>query len=239
VADVTLNVAGQTIAATFVEARAEAQCADGHAFVRGDADVARLVINGQEIGVSGDIINQRLDLPGGGFVVVNEQVAETNNNNGDITVRALHIVIPGLLPGMDTDVIIAEAHADIRCGQRFCPQDKDFVTGGGWLGSPRRNFAVAGGIRRGEFWGHLLYINHGEGIRAKGTDVTAYEVTGPTSRRIRGTCEINGNPGTYDVHINDVDEPGRGADTFEITFSSGETATGVLSGGNIQLHTCK
>ena len=237
VADLSLDVAGQRISATLLQARADAQCADGTAFVRADAAVADLVINGQHITVTGDV-NQRIPLPLGGVVVINEQVASVTGSNGGIRVRALHIVVPGLVPGTDTDVVIAEAHADIRCGQRFCPRDKDFVTGGGRLVDPTRNFAVGGGIKNGEFWGHLLYINHRTRLKAKGTAVTAYVVTGATTRHIEGTAEINGQPGTYQVDIDDQGEPGV-RDVIGLTLSNGETAAGTLDAGNIQLHTCK
>jgi hypothetical protein len=239
VAELALKVAGQEIGATFIEANARAQCADGHAFVRGDAEIAGLVVNGETIAVTGEI-NQRVELPGGvGEIIINEQVGGANGGTGDLTVRALHIKIPGVLPGTDTDLIVAEAHADIVCGQRFCPADKDFVTGGGWLPDPRRTFSVAGGLRHNAPWGHFLYINHAIGLRAKGTGVTDYFVTGPTTRQIKGTFESNGATGTYQVDIDDSGEPGRGVDFVRITLTPGETAFGLLGGGNIQLHTCK
>lgn len=231
------DVAGQDISATFIEARAHAQCADGQAFVRGDTAIAELVVNGDRIEVTGEV-NQKVPpspLPGAGFIVINEQVAKVDGGNGDLTVSALHIVIPGT----GTDVTIAKAHADIQCGQRFCPQDKDFVTGGGRLGDPTSNFAVAGGVKHGAFWGHLLYVDHQNRVKAKGTSVTAYRITGPTTREIEGTCEINGREGTYRVDIDDQGEPGIGRDTIVLTLNNIEVAAGTLNGGNIQLHTCK
>jgi len=138
-------------------------------------------------------------------------------------------VVPGPLPGTDTDVVIAEAHADIHCGQPFCPQDKDFVTGGGRLVNPARNVAVAGGIKNGAFWGHLMYINHQTRVKANGTEVTAYVVTGSTTRHIEGMAEINGQPGTYQADLDDQGEPGV-ADRITLTLSSGEVASGTLDG---------
>jgi len=237
VADLTLNAAGQSIGATFIRARADAQCGNGQASVHADSELAELVINnGQPTVVTGEV-NQRVDLPGGGVVLINEQIASVKGDS--VTVNALHITIPGPVPGTDTDLIIAQAHADIQCGQRLCPADKDFVTGGGWLPDPRRNFAVAGGIKNGGFWGHLLYIDHGTGMKVKGTGVTAYAVTGTTTRHIEGTCEINGSPGTYQADVDDQGEPGIGRDAFALSLNRVPAAAGVLSGGNIQLHTCK
>ena len=85
--------------------------------------------------------------------------------------------------------------------------------------------------------GHLNYIDHGSGLKAKGTGVTAYQIINPTTRRILGTAEINGVSGfTYDVTVSDNGEPGT-SDTFAIILSNGYTASGTLIGGNIQLHT--
>jgi len=240
VADLTLNAAGQRIGATFIRARADAQCSNGQASVNADSEIAELVINGQATAVTGEV-NQRVDLPAGGVVLINEQIASLKGDS--VTVNALHITIPGPIPGTDTDLIIAQAHADIQCGQRLCPADKDFVTGGGWLPDPRRNFAVAGGIKNGGFWGHLLYIDHSTGMKVKGTGVTAYtDGTGATARHIEGICEINGSPGgTYQVDVDDQGEPGIGRDKFTLRLNRNPVplADGVLSGGNIQLHTCK
>ncbi len=87
--------------------------------------------------------------------------------------------------------------------------------------------------------GHLTYVDHGVRLKVKGTGVTGYTVTGPTSRQIRGTAEANGQPVTYVVDVADNGEPGR-QDTFSIRLSNGYSAAGTLQGGNVQLHTaCK
>lgn len=235
VADLALTVAGSSISASFVRASARASCGGAKASVSGSSEVVALTINGSTTTVSGEV-GQTVPLPGGGSVIINEQTTGTsaNGSGGEITVTALHVIVPGL-----ADVIVSRAHADIACaGQSTC--DKDFTTGGGWImTSGRDTFAVAGGIKNGSFWGHLQYIDHGTGMRVKGTGVTAYAVTGATSRHMSGTAEVNGVGGfTYDVDVADNGEPGRN-DTFSISLSNGYTAAGALRGGNIQLHTCK
>ncbi len=59
-----------------------------------------------------------------------------------------------------------------------------------WIQLPsgaKANFAVAGGIKNGSFWGHLTYIDHGTGVKVKGQGVTAYSVGGtPTTRQTSG-----------------------------------------------------
>ena len=233
-----VNLAGTSINAEFLKAEAEASCASGKASVSGSSEIVDLVINGTPIVVTGEV-NQTVALPGGGSVIINEQTGTgAGANRGDITVNALHIIIPGVV-----DIIVAQAHADITCASpQVCPQDKDFVTGGGYILVPsgdKGTFGVGGGVKNGNFWGHLVYKDHGANLRVKGTSVTAYAVTGPTSRHIEGTCEINGMPGKYMVEVADNGEPGKGADDFRLTLSSGYTAGGKLVGGNIQLHACK
>jgi hypothetical protein len=236
VADVMLTVAGNTIAADFLMASAEATCNGGGAAVTGSSEVFGLVINGQTIAVSGQP-NQTISLPAGtGEVIINEQNGSASGSDGTITVNALHVIANGV-----ADIIISSAHADIHCaGQAPC--NGDFITGGGWITSPsgaKGTFGVAGGIKNGSLWGHLTYIDHGSGLKVKGTGVTNYAVTGPTSRQIDGTCEVNGQPGyTYTVNVTDNGEPGTN-DFFQLTVPGQYTASGNLGGGNIKLHNCQ
>jgi hypothetical protein len=230
VADLNLTVAGNTIGAEFLMARAMAVCnKDGSSSVSGSSEIAALVINGQTIDV-GTAPNQTVDLPlGTGKVIINEQYG----NSSDITVNALHVIVYGV-----ADVIVASAHADVTCGQPGCDSAREFVTGGGWIvmNGSKANFAVAGGIKNG-YWGHLEYIDHGSGMKVKGTGVTAYMIMDGTLRHIEGTCEINGVPGTYQADVSDVAEPGKGADTFRLRLSNNyDTGVKTLAGGNIQLH---
>ena len=242
VASASLTAAGNAIEADLLRAQASATCdGSGQANASGSSEVAGLVINGQPIAVTGQP-NQTIILPGL-TVVINEQSGGANGNRGDITVNALHVTASNPLTGETlADVVISSAHADITCAGAGCtPPAGDFVTGGGWItGTPsgaRANFAAAGGIKHGGLWGHLTYIDHGSsGIKVKGTSVTAYEVIGPTSRRIKGTAEVDGVGGVeYTVEVTDAGEPGRD-DTFSITLSNGYSASGKLAGGNIQLH---
>ncbi len=243
VASVSLNVANNVIRADLLRSQAEATCdGSGTASASGSSELFGLVINDKAITVSGDQ-NQELDLPGL-TVVINEQTRSGNGNQADITVNALHVTaFDPVSRRRLADVVISSAHADITCGTCTAPVG-DFVTGGGWItGTPsgaRANFGVAGGIKNDGLWGHLTYIDHGpNGFKVKGTDVASYEVTGLTSRRIKGTAEVDGVGGVevvgYTVDVTDNGEPGR-ADTFSITLSNGYFAWGKLAGGNIQLH---
>lgn len=233
VADLNLTVAGNTIGASFLMARAMAVCnPDNSSSVSGGSKITELVINGQTISVGTDP-NQEIPLPlNTGKVIINEQ----SGNSSDITVNALHVIVYDV-----ADVIVASAHADVKCiGKPVCDSSKDFVTGGGWIVPPsgsKANFAVAGGFKNGQLWGHLQYIDHGTRMKVKGTKVTAYRIVDETVRHIEGECEIDGVSGnTYIVDVVDQDEPGRGADMFTIKLSN-YYASDKLAGGNIQIHT--
>jgi len=241
VANVDLVIAGHTISADFLMARATAQCTSGTASVSGSSQVAELVLDGQEIVGLEFPPNTTINLVDAAQVVtviINEQSSTVTPDQGEITVNALHVTVLNPLDHtVVADVVISSAHADIDCAGRN--PVGDFVTGGGWItGTPSglpANFGVAGGIKNTGLWGHLTYIDHGARLHVKGTGVTAYSVTGPTSRHIEGTCEIDGAAGTYQVDVSDNGEPGRD-DTFTISLSSGYYASGTLVGGNIQLH---
>jgi hypothetical protein len=235
VAKLDVTVAGNTIGARFLMSRAEAFCGPNGPTVFGSSEIAELVINNQTIEVSTE--PKTVPLPGGGSVMINEQSQSMQGNQADITVTALHIIVPPV-----AEIWIATAHADITCTGKLCPADKDFVTGGGQVSTPRGNgsFAVAGGFKNGAYWGHLNLVDHGNGMKVKGTGVTKYEVTGLTTRHIEGTCEVTPQgDNVYKVDVDDQGEPGR-SDVFTITLlPSGYTAGGKLTAGNIQLHTCK
>jgi len=235
VADLSFTASGNSIAAGFLMSRAEAVCQAGNAAVSGSSEIARLVINGDEIVVSG-APNQPVPLPNG-QIIINEQSGSASGESGDITVTALHVTTNDPFGNPLADVVIARSHADITCG-RCNDTGHDFLTGGGWItGTPsgkRANFAVAGGFRNGDWWGHLTYIDHG-GPKVKGIDVTSYVVLDATTREIKGTAEIDGVDGTYTVVVSDRGEPGRD-DTFTLTLSTGYRSFGNLVGGNIQLH---
>jgi hypothetical protein len=98
-ADVALTVAGSTIGADFVMARARAVTGAVGAAVNVDG----LSINGVPIAVSGSP-NQVIVIPGG-QVVINEQQASTTT----VVVNALHVTVDGV-----ADVVVASATAGIQ-----------------------------------------------------------------------------------------------------------------------------
>jgi hypothetical protein len=244
VADVSLTVGVNTIAASFLRSSAMAVCTTGGPAVSGRSEIAELVINGQTIAVSGQP-NQTIALPVG-EVIINEQSSSISGNTGSITVNALHVIIPSVAGVPGADVVVSSAHAVVSCQGVPACDGKDFVTGGGWIQGPsgaKANFGVAGGIKQdGTLFGHLEYIDHGSnGPKVHGTGVTNYSIISANTRQIDGTAEVNGQSGfTYRVVVADNDQPGVN-DFFSIKLFSSNgnllySAGGNLGGGEIQLH---
>jgi hypothetical protein len=166
-------------------------------------------------------------------------------------VSALHVVANNLtMPGGPpvADVVVSHAHADITCPASPGPPPPcstattDFVTGGGWIVSPsdpkaKANFAVAGG--KDGTWGHLMYLDHGNGMRVKDVAVAGYgpyAPFGPNGRFTSGTADVNGAADPYEADVADDREPASGVDRFQLQLNGTPVASDYLAGGNIQLH---
>jgi hypothetical protein len=248
VASLDMDVAGNRIQATFLEALASAVCdAVGGATATGSSVIADLVVDGTGYSVGTQPNQVILDLPAL-RVMANEQTRKSGGaSDGDITVNALHVTayalnLDGTRGAQLADVIIASAHADVHCG--LCTdQGDDFTTGGGWITAgatpqARKYFAVAGGYKNGLPWGHLNYLNKATGLRVKGTGVLTYEsmpTDNGTMSVITGTADADGSPVNYKVTVMDNGEPGD-ADEFSILLNDRFESGGVLGGGNIQFH---
>lgn len=212
---------------------------DSNVVVRG------LKVNGQPIDVTG-APNQRVDLPEevGGWLILNEQASAGGGADGDIGVSAIHFFVCHCIEGH-----IGFVNAGITCqGRPPAPEESKAgkVTGGGWIqGTPSGDkgvFGVSAGVRRGDFWGRLVYLDRGAKLKVKSTRVTGFEVdpADANARLITFEVRINGAPGTATVRVLDKGEPG-GDDVFEVALSTGYRAGGDLGGdgrggGNIQLH---
>jgi len=132
------------------------------------------------------------------------------------------------------------APAPLETDARGAPP-ADFVTGGGWIaGTPsgeRANFGLNGGVDEvGSFFGHVNLVDHGDDLHFKSTSVTNYGIVDDVTRQLEGMGVLDdGTTVDFQVTLTDEGEPGS-ADTFEITLSSGYSASGTLQGGNIQIH---
>jgi hypothetical protein len=151
----------------------------------------------------------------------------------------------------DQDQFFEQANFLFDCTSEEPPPeggDCGKVTGGGWIvGTPtgaKASFGVSGGTQGAKFWGHLNYVDHGQGLHVRSTEVTGYDddPASPDGRIIHYNVLIGTAEGTATVRVVDNGEPGA-QDIFEITLSNGYRAGGELGGaqpggGNIQLHKC-
>jgi hypothetical protein len=150
----------------------------------------------------------------------------------------------------------------------------DFLTGGGFIITTggnthppaKANFGVGGGCKDGlPTWGHLEYIDHGNGLNVHWTSITGYfevDSSFDSKGRLAGARRVCGTARTnlfgdvdFVVQARDAGEPGVN-DQFDIRLrkagfivydttaqcfphylgSSAPCAPGTNGGGNIQLH---
>jgi hypothetical protein len=114
-----------------------------------------------------------------------------------------------------------------------------FATGGGTVDvdGGNANFGFVGRNQKGRLQGTLEYHDDA------GTKVAADTITGVlvlksnNSAYIVGSASVDGVPGhTFVLMVQDNDEPGAGADTFRLDLDGTTVASGVLTGGNVQVH---
>jgi len=110
----------------------------------------------------------------------------------------------------------------------------DFMTGGGYIiyKGAHANFGVGGGCKHGSpTWGHLEYMDHGNGLNVHWTSITGYlfaDDLGPDPKtgQPRGTRVICGTARTnlygdvnFIVRARDAGEPGTN-DQFDIALKN-------------------
>ncbi|HKQ97665.1 MAG TPA: thrombospondin type 3 repeat-containing protein [Candidatus Polarisedimenticolia bacterium] len=120
------------------------------------------------------------------------------------------------------------------------------TTGGGEIdvpgGKATFGFIAKPRVNGGPHQGQLEFHDHATDLSVQGTTVESIVFSGNTAT-FSGAC-ISTSPSaspiacTYTVTVQDIAEPGQGADTFTITFSPPLTQYGPapISKGNIQVH---
>lgn len=108
------------------------------------------------------------------------------------------------------------------------------VTGGGTLGTPERpNFGFNVDAKGSSVRGNVNLVDR-NGVHFKSTSVTSLVVSG-TKAIARGTGTVGNLAVTFRLEADDLGEPGT-SDRFDLQLSNGYAASGVLTGGNIQIH---
>ncbi|MCK0154375.1 hypothetical protein MWU49_11725 [Alcanivorax sp. S6407] len=232
-----------TISASVLQANANSQCFSSDVETSGDSHIAQLVINGQDITVTGEP-NQTVSIPGVASIIINEQIV----SGSSIEVNALHVSLLGddepLLGlidlGLDqlvsADVIISHTKAGISCGDTYVCPVKDFVTGGGQLevSGGRLSFGMVGGLKPNGLSGHFNAVDHRSGgPHIKAGSVSDYTLVDEVTRSLVYHC-TGAAESTCTVTVADRGEPGIN-DSLEI-HSGTYFESGVIARGNIQLH---
>ena len=180
-----------------------------------------------------------------GTVIATTTITMTSGANVDGRMLALNGAVT-----MITDTISVCDSSNGGGGTVIPKLCNDFVTGGGWITGTsdvhgkkddknnKATFGVSGGIKNGNFWGQLSFNDHGNnGVKVKSSSVTNYLVIDQLTRQIEGIATVNGQGSfRYTVVVVDNGEPGRN-DSFSLVLSNGYSVSGILAGGNIQLHT--
>jgi hypothetical protein len=157
------------------------------------------------------------------------------------------------LPGADSITACADNNGSGTCdvGEPAAEATKAWllpastpgqVTGGGQIPDPSdRNRKIAFGFTAqhvsGSLKGHCSVVDQSaaRNIHIRCLEVTTLVQSG-THATFFGRATVDGVLTDYRIDVDDLDEPGRGHDTFKVRTSSGYTAAGVLTEGNIQVH---
>jgi hypothetical protein len=144
--------------------------------------------------------------------------------------------------------VVVSSSVIVPPGGGAVPVPCDFVTSGGFVLTPAgamANFGAHGGCKKGAFWGHVNYVDHGIGLHVDSTEITGYLTPAPLSnvRDICGEARTNmpePQPVRFRVRLIDNADPTK--DEFGIRLSNGYVVPtsplggGGPGGGTVQLH---
>jgi hypothetical protein len=108
------------------------------------------------------------------------------------------------------------------------------VTGGGQI-SGDVTFGLEAKSDDAGIHAECTVVDRASNTKVKCLDATFFAQTA-NHVTFSGHALVNGVATKYVIDVDDVAEPGRGADDFEITTTIGYSAGGTLTQGNIQVH---
>jgi hypothetical protein len=238
-----VNVLNGLVTASLVVAISSSTGNGSSATSRADGSIlVGLVVNGKPLGDLSPASNTVIGIPGVGSVILNEQIrASDGSRSTALTVNMIHVALDGALG--TGDVIVASAHSDVN----FAPSpiaETGLMTGGGRLGTGRdiATFGLHAGVKKGAPDGNLQYQDHADdlNVHAAGVDSFSRSAASPCVT-FSGPARVNNAAGfRFTVRLAcDNGEPGVGRDTLDISVSGpgvSYSRSGVLTGGNLQLH---
>jgi hypothetical protein len=114
------------------------------------------------------------------------------------------------------------------------------VTGGGYIfvdvQQDHGSFSIEVTVDpTGHIRGKAAYIDQATGLDFRTSLITSVNFSG-NSVTISGIGTANGSETSFAITVKDIADPGVGKDTFSIQLGTGYSKSGVLQGGNIQIH---
>ena len=112
------------------------------------------------------------------------------------------------------------------------------VTGGGYVGDVVNDWVSFGFTAKSNgttVKAQCTVSDRSRSVEIKCLDSTLLAQTA-THATFLGSARVNGVMMGYRIDVDDLGEPGAGSDTFRIQTENGFTASGVLAGGNVQIH---
>ena len=110
------------------------------------------------------------------------------------------------------------------------------VTGGGYIHTdPLENRGSFGLVAHTDNRGKITYIDHAMKMKFQSATIISVTIEG-NKATIKGTGFADAILTNFTVTVEDKAEPGTGVDTFSIMLGTGYSRSGVLQGGNIQIH---
>src|SRR2546428_118561 len=114
------------------------------------------------------------------------------------------------------------------------------VTGGGYIyvdpQQDRGSFNIELTVdSSGRIHGKISFRDPAAALAFRTLRITSVRLDG-NAATIKGTGTANGMETGFVVKVEDKAEPGVGQDTFSIQLETGYSKSGVLQGGNIQIH---
>jgi hypothetical protein len=151
----------------------------------------------------------------------------SDSGRGEASFALINSPSPGTVQGAGGELFIEST--------QLLPDTEGLVTGGGRV-EPDVRFGFIGKSRdAASFYGTCDVVDALADAHVKCVDVTGLAVVG-THATVSGDATVNDVPTRYRMDVDDLGEPGIGRDTFKIQTDSGYFAGGVLTGGDIQIH---
>jgi hypothetical protein len=185
-------------------------------------NVQGLVVNGVKIQTHPDT-RQVIDYPGF-TLIVNDASDSDSDDFEEAAATGITVVVSG-----NVEAEVGKAEANVVCEEEG---ESDEVTGGGTFTAGNGDtdtFSFSGGAN-----GQLMFSDTGAGVNVVSIGAPVVTQIDATTEQLVYACLINGVVGTATCVVQDLGAFGAG-DTFSISLSTGFSANGMLTSGDIVL----